>query len=198
MLDPLLLENVRLRAMKAVLEREPGFLLRQIQRWYSHQFHTPLHLVEDLDDADVLQAYFEDKFAGASFDERIEQLDDALETPEVAAERLRNQGLEEADAAFGQKIAEAQRAAEEEAIAKAKAAKEKDKKLQVIPKPLPGRQLRTSLPEPGLEGFGANGKPKQVPDSIPEDVKVVFCTEEELLAEAEGNGAVPAPKPRQS
>ena len=55
---------LRLQALRSVLGAgDPDFndseyQLRCIFRWYSKNFHTPLHVVSTLDEEEVLQAYF--------------------------------------------------------------------------------------------------------------------------------------------
>ncbi len=56
-------EALRLAAFVAVTRgTDPDYYLRRVHRWYSREFHTPLHLVDELSPDDVLRAYFEVNF----------------------------------------------------------------------------------------------------------------------------------------
>ena len=46
-------------ALAAVLSPDVDAVYRRIYRWYSKNFHTPLHEVMKLSEHDVLLAYFE-------------------------------------------------------------------------------------------------------------------------------------------
>ena len=58
------LRAIQIIALKEVLsdKQSQDFQLRSIFRWYSKTFHTPLHIVEELPEFDILQAYFEDQY----------------------------------------------------------------------------------------------------------------------------------------
>lgn len=45
------------------LEPSSEFNLRGIKRWYSKNFHTPLHLVNNIPEYDILQAYYEETYS---------------------------------------------------------------------------------------------------------------------------------------
>ncbi len=60
---PSILESLQLTALLAVKAGDEGYQLRQILRFYSKTFNTPLHVVEALPLEDVLTAYFEEVFA---------------------------------------------------------------------------------------------------------------------------------------
>ncbi len=53
--------TARILALAAVLtpESDPEYFLRRVFRWYSREFHTPLHEVERLPIDDVFQHYYE-------------------------------------------------------------------------------------------------------------------------------------------
>lgn len=92
-----LIESVQLRALAAVTRKDSAYMLRQIFRWYSKTFFTPLHEVEALPMEDVLIAYYESTFE----DMTPEQIRDAaellLETPEQTLLRRREKDAEEAE-----------------------------------------------------------------------------------------------------
>lgn len=51
--------EIRVEAFAAVLRGDDDFQYREIMRWYSREFSTPLPQVEELDREDVLQHYWE-------------------------------------------------------------------------------------------------------------------------------------------
>jgi len=55
---------LRIIALNEVLKEDSGqaYSLRQVFRWYSEKFHTPLHLVDDLPLHDIMQHYFESNY----------------------------------------------------------------------------------------------------------------------------------------
>jgi septal ring factor EnvC (AmiA/AmiB activator) len=55
---------LRILALKEAVNKQQSndYQLRSIFRWYSKTFHTPLHLVYNLPELDVLQAYYEDAY----------------------------------------------------------------------------------------------------------------------------------------
>jgi len=57
------IRSLQLIALKNILiEVDEDYRWRQIARWYSKTFATPLHEVDDLPRIDVLQHYIEDKY----------------------------------------------------------------------------------------------------------------------------------------
>jgi hypothetical protein len=190
-LDRLVLEHSRLRAMQEVIDQSDGFLWRQIQRWYSKTFSTPLSEVEALETECLLQHYFESKYADLPFAERVLELGDILETSEEARVRQLREDEELVEELRFRKIAEAE--------AKKKEAANKPKELKVLPKLGPDRPLKATLPEPTMEGFGADRKVAHGKElsALPEGVEFVFVSDEELEREAEGLGMMaPPPKNR--
>lgn len=83
-----LLRVVRLCAWGAVHHNEDDYYLRHIFRWYSREFHTPLHLVEDLPLVDVLTHFYECQYEELKDEERLQQLyeEEALRLRETKAE----------------------------------------------------------------------------------------------------------------
>lgn len=74
------IRSLQLIALKNILiEADEDYRWRQIARWYSKTFATPLHEVDDLPRIDVLQHYIEDKY---------EDIDEAALSHEV--EKLLN------------------------------------------------------------------------------------------------------------
>jgi hypothetical protein len=76
------LDAVRLLALKAVLKPDTEDHLRQIFRWYSKTFSTPLHVVEGLPLDNILRTYYEDMYGGLEDEQKEELLADLLLTDE--------------------------------------------------------------------------------------------------------------------
>jgi len=53
---------LKLICLKSVLQPDGEYRIREIFRWYSKTFHTPLHEVGDLPLEDILIAYFESMY----------------------------------------------------------------------------------------------------------------------------------------
>ena len=62
MIDPKTFRNLQTIAMRNVEREGVDFFYRRVCRWYSKNFYTPLHEVEDLPWKQILIAYFEEKF----------------------------------------------------------------------------------------------------------------------------------------
>lgn len=82
---------IQILAAKSVRDNDGEFKLRQIFRWYSKNFHTPLHLVEELPIEDVLQHYFEYVFSEMEPEELQETISELIETQEDRLQRLINE-----------------------------------------------------------------------------------------------------------
>lgn len=81
-------EAIRLIALRDVyftragLADEHFYNQRQIFRWYSHYFHTPLHIVETIPQIDVLRAYWEQHFEDLDDDQLEDSVRQAVMTDE--------------------------------------------------------------------------------------------------------------------
>lgn len=73
--------------MLGVVRETHDSWLRHVMRWYSHNFHTPLHQVQDLPLEDILTAYYEHTFEQMEEDDRAEYLERLCETEEEQKER---------------------------------------------------------------------------------------------------------------
>lgn len=81
--------DIQILAIKDVLRPDWAATYRQIQRWYSKTFATPLHQVADLDVEFVLQHYLEDKYLEMKLEDRLQTALNIVETDAERAERLR-------------------------------------------------------------------------------------------------------------
>lgn len=97
---------IRTLALREVVSERPTpeYQLRHIQRWYSKQFHTPLHMVEELPLDDVLQHYYEawyETLASAEEGELRLKFEDELKelamTPEELARHRTKEDLRRYD-----------------------------------------------------------------------------------------------------
>jgi hypothetical protein len=104
-------EALRLLALKARVKPDLTDLHRFVARWYSKEFHTPLHVVFTLPIDDLWRAYFEEQFAEMEQIDIEQEVAIALETPEQREKRLSEEGQEnQAEDAFAA-LAEAANAA---------------------------------------------------------------------------------------
>lgn len=91
-------DALKLLALRAVMNPDGEASFRSICRWYSTTFHTPLHLVDDLPEDDVLLAYFESTYEDMEEDKREEVLQGLLETDEDRKKKALTKDAENADA----------------------------------------------------------------------------------------------------
>jgi hypothetical protein len=66
--------SLRVIAMRNVMAKEPSndYTMRYINRWYSKEFNTPLHLVEALPRHDILLHYYESVYLQLKDDDKRE------------------------------------------------------------------------------------------------------------------------------
>lgn len=89
--------QLKLIAMSNVVDQPSEYAIRQIFRWYSERFHTPLHLVEDLQFEDVLQTYFECQFEEMDEGTRHATIQKLTISPEQLAHARKSEDAEDAD-----------------------------------------------------------------------------------------------------
>lgn len=58
-----MVKTLKLIALKNTIKPDEEAFLRNVQRWYSREFSTPLHTVSDLPLESVLLHYYEDRYA---------------------------------------------------------------------------------------------------------------------------------------
>ena len=68
------------------LEPSSDFNLRGIKRWYSKNYHTPLHLVDNIPEYDILQAYYEETYSSMDQGEINNEIAKLLEKKDSLAE----------------------------------------------------------------------------------------------------------------
>ncbi len=80
---------------------DPNYFFRKIFRWYSKEFSTPLHLVEELPVQDIMQAWYEQTFE----DLEDQVLDELVKKSAITEEQQRAIDLrEDSDKAFEHEI----------------------------------------------------------------------------------------------
>jgi hypothetical protein len=82
-----LLTAIQLSALEAVERPTHEACWRRVARAYSKKFHTPLHMVDELPDEVVLQAFYEDMYSEMDPKERDAEVEALLETDEQRKER---------------------------------------------------------------------------------------------------------------
>jgi hypothetical protein len=90
-----LLKAIRICAVGAVKEKDSDYVMRYIFRWYSREFHTPLHVIDELPLEEVLTHFFECRFENMD-DEEIEEA--VAKLIETRAERTLREAKEKAEA----------------------------------------------------------------------------------------------------
>jgi len=134
------INDLKALAMQSVLKEDLDYLLRDIFRWYSKEFVTPLHVVETLPLEDVLRHYYEVKYAELSEHERLEEIDRLLLTEEALRIRKEQEDADDADAFEYAKAAEK--------VEKSKAQAKEDLKPRVEPEAtLPKLKDMKELPQ---------------------------------------------------
>jgi hypothetical protein len=167
------LKATRLLAMLSVDKKDPDYVYRFIMRWYSREFATPLHEVEELPVEDVLLHFFECRYEGMEdhdLDEEIEDL--CMSDAQRVAKEEEKRVAAEADDAFEREIAA--EAAAAEAKNPSTPAKMPD---QNDPPPIPVAVMGENLPSTFKDLVDREGKDLK---QIPQDIKMVFVDDQEM------------------
>lgn len=171
-------EALKLLALRAVMKPDSDAHFRSICRWYSITFHTPLHLVDDLPEEDVLVAYYEKTYEDMEDPEREELLKTLLETAEEKKRKALAKDIEEAEA-----FEFTRRLAAEEKIRAAKAKLTEVKPVERKPSMLSAADRRESrLPQD-------TKKPSTI-EKLEPDVDIKFVDPVEFEKELEGFGTM--------
>lgn len=93
-----LLKALQLNALNSVLNPDYDYHHRQLQRWYSKEFYTPLHIVEELPIEDIVTTFYECRYQELKDDDEegklAEEIQQLIETDE---ERFRREMKEQSD-----------------------------------------------------------------------------------------------------
>jgi primosomal protein N' len=125
---------IRILALKEVLSDTPSsdYEIRKIFRWYSKEFCTPLHMVDELPMYDVIRHYWEYQYESADEDTQLKEADELSKSPEELAKekaRIARRLKEEEDFAK-EAEAENQESQIEEKIVLAKEAEKLAKQIE--------------------------------------------------------------------
>ena len=156
-----LADDLQVIAFHDVVTSSNGARLRQLYRWYSKTFFTPLHEVMDLSLPFILQAFWEERYSQMDKDELEEA---RLRLIKSEAELSAEEQQDEADTTGTEDLV-AQ--LEAELADKAKPASVA-KKIEDVKPPAPVK-TREKIPEVNLP------KPDQTPPMLPEAVKIQFA-----------------------
>jgi hypothetical protein len=88
-------KSIKLISLRNILFPTPEYRLRQIFRWYSKTFFTPLHEVPELPLEEILVAYFESVFEDMEEEEINKEKSLLLESEEDKYKRLMEEEQEE-------------------------------------------------------------------------------------------------------
>lgn len=77
-------------ALRDVLKESPEVNLNSVFRWYSREFHTPLHTVEELPIEYILQHYYEDSYLQMSKEDIAKERENLILSEEEAALRTKD------------------------------------------------------------------------------------------------------------
>lgn len=152
-----LIDAVQLIALRSVVKPDGDYFVRRICRWYSREFHTPLHEVEELPLDYVLTQYFESTFEDMEEDERQERIDKLLEPEGKRRERIYQEELEEME------MEEFARFTEEQAKLEAKEKNEQTLNVPIQPELAP-IQLSNTMREAELIPNNKVNQPPPLPD----------------------------------
>lgn len=156
-----LADDLQVIAFHEVVADTNGARLRQLYRWYSKTFFTPLHEVADLPLPFILQAFWEERYSHMDKDELEEERQRLLETDE---ERLARELKKEADEAGTENLM----ASLEAELKNGGKPPSVSKKLEDVKPPEPVK-TRRKIPEVNLP------TPEQTPPMLPEAVKIQFA-----------------------
>lgn len=125
-----LFRSLQLLALRDVAcKPTPEFKWRQICRYYSKNFHTPLDRVYELDPFDVAQAVYEDSYEEMELNDRLEVILQAIKTDDQIKEEELHQAEDSLDTdKFAQQVEAEATVAKKRQEDKAK--KEREAKLK--------------------------------------------------------------------
>lgn len=157
-----LADDIQVIAFHEIVADTDGARKRQLYRWYSKTFSTPLHIVHTLPLTDILCAFWEERYSHMDQDELEDERQRLLETPE---ERAAKALAEESDEMGTDALL---RQLEEEAAQAAAKPPSVPKKLDDIKPPEPIK-TREKIPEANLPA------PKEPIGPLPESVSIKFA-----------------------
>lgn len=165
---------IRIRAFRSVQVADKEYLIRSMLRWFSKTFFTPFETVEAMPLEDVMQAFYEEKYASMSEDDLEAEREELLVTDEQKLKRIMDEEASDAE------MFEMARA-----IAEDEAKKKAGKKTADATK---GQEMISPLrhPVPGLLKQVREAPQANLPDAstkMPPGISMTFMEEDELQAE---------------
>lgn len=91
------IDGIKIIALAGVIDPDDDAILRDIFRWYSQKFHTPLYKVEELPLDHVLLHWFECEYQEMEPQDRHNLAIELLETPEEKELRMKSEQEDEED-----------------------------------------------------------------------------------------------------
>lgn len=159
------LKATRILAFRAVEKEDPEYLLRFIMRWYSREFYTPLHEVEEQPLDEVLNHFFECRYESMDEHEREEEAELLRMTAEELEEKERREEEEaRADDEFEKQF-------QEEAKVHETTGLPKPAEAPAIPVAVMGQPLPTTFQELA---------DKAEVKTIPENIEMKFIGADEM------------------
>lgn len=167
------LKAIRLLAFRAVEKPDHEYILRNICRWYSREFYTPLSEVEAIPLETLLTHYFEVRYEQMTDEERE---DIRVFLCERREERLKREAEEEIkavdDAAFEAMVREEAKAQEVKNAEERRKFPDRADDAPVVPVAIMGQNLPTTFAE-----LNTKDTPLR---PLPPDIKMTFVPESEL------------------
>jgi hypothetical protein len=178
-----LIQAIRLRALRAVVQPDREYFLRRVMRWYSKTFFTPLAQVEDIPLEDLLQTFYEEEY-GAMDPESLDAIkEELLRTDEERYQQILDEEADEAEMfEMGKMIAA------DEARKRLEAKKAKAESISDLKQQKPGLITAKEMPEMDLPVAKVRS------DKAPEGISMSFVDEADFEAELEGFGRMAQPK----
>jgi hypothetical protein len=103
-----LYKAIRTIALREVMKETGEYQVRNVQRWFSKTFHTPLLQVEELPLEYVLQHFYESRYEDLDEADRDKERISLIESPEEAAKRVAEENYEQFSMLEFEKFAEEQ------------------------------------------------------------------------------------------
>jgi hypothetical protein len=171
-------DALKLSSLQAIIKPDIEAYYRHIFRWYSKNFHTPLHIVETLAEEDVLIAYYESAYEELSEEAREDLMTELTETEESKKKKIKIKDLEDyEDFCFARQIAEE---------VKQQKSKEKLKDIKVFEKPTMFNAFKSDLQ------LVSAAMEKVAFDKLEPDVSIKFVDAESFEKEIERlEGSIP-------
>lgn len=139
------LDGVRIRALTSIMDPDEQAWLQGVFEWYSKEYHTPLHTIQDLPLDTVIYVYYRAYYKGLEPEDRHNEAIWLLETPAERAARVNNDKNREDELMQKSRAHNAGKAT--------KGSKDATKKIEALLK-----KMRKQQDEPAGDGIGQKTK----------------------------------------